>query len=444
MEQLIKAAGGIVWKKDGGTYKIAIVYRERHGKEWSLPKGKLLTGEQWHEAAIREVAEEVSVHATILEFADTKCYPVNGSEKLVTYFHMLAGKPSDISPDTEVKKVEWVTPDEAASRLTHSDDVAIVKNLSFPGKPAAQIQILKRIRNWFSGRGFSLGSFFPRYERLQSEIKILKKELPLRAEKSDGTWPEIAERLLDMAESDMKQQNIDSAWKAVHAARRIMYNGFSEAELEAEKEVLLRESEKLNEWRRAAIRNILARENLPLGSLPASTLIRAAELRDDHYNNNYYKNRITRTTFYVLLAILAIVLMFLFSFLGSNSPDMLITLDEAAGEREVLLIPMLWGVLLFGLLGGCISSIFHIRNSSTTTRIPEIVNNSFITITRVLVGGASAIVIFFFFESGFSDQFLSEINLRPDSAITYFILAFAAGFSERLLLRAISSITGKE
>ncbi len=69
---IIHAAGGIVWKEENGEFKISVVYRDRHGPEWSLPKGKLQRDkkESWEAAAIRETTEELGLHTEIISFAD--------------------------------------------------------------------------------------------------------------------------------------------------------------------------------------------------------------------------------------------------------------------------------------------------------------------------------------------------------------------------------------
>ena len=55
--KLIKAAGGLLWQETPNGLKIAVIQRFRYGNDWSLPKGKLKLGEQWQEAALRDVVE---------------------------------------------------------------------------------------------------------------------------------------------------------------------------------------------------------------------------------------------------------------------------------------------------------------------------------------------------------------------------------------------------
>jgi 8-oxo-dGTP diphosphatase len=44
VEPTIRAAGGVVWRDDGGPLRIAVIHRDRYD-DWSLPKGKLDHGE---------------------------------------------------------------------------------------------------------------------------------------------------------------------------------------------------------------------------------------------------------------------------------------------------------------------------------------------------------------------------------------------------------------
>lgn len=445
--ELIRAAGGIVWKRINGRNKIALVYRERYGGKWSLPKGKLLQGESWQEAAIREIGEEISEDASIHSFADIKTYPVDGTPKVVVFFHMLAEGASKIKPDREVVKMEWVEPEKAFDMLAYEEEKKLIETATAPGKNGPRA--VKKVSRFLKGPGISFSSMFPRIERLESELKTTRKDLEYRIstgapDASGQEWSKVATDLLDLVANDLNRGSIDSSWKALHAARRSILHSYSSAERESEASVLRLEAEKLNKWRKNSVLRILGPDDPQKAPPDAAKLVRAAELKDEHYNNNYYKNRIIRNTCYLLLGILVILVFITFIYLGNNDPETLITVISDEGGRTYERMPLMRGVLIFGLLGACISSLLHIRNSSKTTRIPEIVNNNFITITRVFVGGASAIVIFIFLESGFSDQLFTDISLRPGDAYTYFAIAFVAGFTERLLLRAISSIVGKE
>ena len=68
-ERTIRAAGGVLWRNaadaDGpAAIEVAIIHRPRYD-DWSLPKGKLASGESEVDGAIREVLEETGYHVRL-------------------------------------------------------------------------------------------------------------------------------------------------------------------------------------------------------------------------------------------------------------------------------------------------------------------------------------------------------------------------------------------
>src|SRR5262249_58956904 len=53
--EVIRAAGGLVWRESPRGRQIAVVHRPKYD-DWTLPKGKLDPGESWQDGAVREVA----------------------------------------------------------------------------------------------------------------------------------------------------------------------------------------------------------------------------------------------------------------------------------------------------------------------------------------------------------------------------------------------------
>ena len=85
-EEVIRAAGGLVWRNDSRTQKVAIIHRVRYGDEWTLPKGKLEKNETWLQAAKREVSEEIGISQgklKIVSFAGGIVYLVEKKPKIV-------------------------------------------------------------------------------------------------------------------------------------------------------------------------------------------------------------------------------------------------------------------------------------------------------------------------------------------------------------------------
>lgn len=128
---LIHAAGGIVCGVGDNTGKIALVRRRRYDGEIALPKGKLQTGEDTRDAAVREVGEETGYKVKIRDYAGTTHYSVGSASKEVTYFFMETdggdhGGPEDTD---EIASVEWVTPRDAVNLLTHREDRELISTV---------------------------------------------------------------------------------------------------------------------------------------------------------------------------------------------------------------------------------------------------------------------------------------------------------------------------
>jgi 8-oxo-dGTP diphosphatase len=112
---VIRAAGGLV-VRDG---RVLLVHRPKYD-DWSFPKGKLELGEEWQEAAVREVEEETGLRCEPGEEVGRTSYMVRGEPKEVRYFRMRAD--SNARPQNEVDEVRWATRPEASALLSHDHD----------------------------------------------------------------------------------------------------------------------------------------------------------------------------------------------------------------------------------------------------------------------------------------------------------------------------------
>jgi 8-oxo-dGTP diphosphatase len=119
--KLVRAAGGIVWRVEAGTPRVALVHRPRRG-DWSLPKGKLDPGESWHEGARREIAEETGCEVRLGRYAGAKLHLDRPQPKLTLYWHARLVREGPLPPQDEVDEVAWLSRREALSRLDHASD----------------------------------------------------------------------------------------------------------------------------------------------------------------------------------------------------------------------------------------------------------------------------------------------------------------------------------
>jgi 8-oxo-dGTP pyrophosphatase MutT (NUDIX family) len=126
--RIIEAAGGIVERQASPDLVIAIIYRRRYGGEWTLPKGKRQADESWQETAVREVKEEIGLNPVIVGLAGATTYLAEGIPKLVLYWRMRVGDNlSNFTPNEEVSDIAWLTPVRAIERLTHRQEVDLVR-----------------------------------------------------------------------------------------------------------------------------------------------------------------------------------------------------------------------------------------------------------------------------------------------------------------------------
>ena len=125
----VKASGGVVWRPapDGGQ-ELVVVHRPRYD-DWSLPKGKLDSGESWEDAALREVEEEVGLRCRLgPELPPVSYRDHKGRAKVVRYWLMEPENDTDFVPNDEVDQLRWLAPAEALELLSYPHDRELVES----------------------------------------------------------------------------------------------------------------------------------------------------------------------------------------------------------------------------------------------------------------------------------------------------------------------------
>ena len=136
LTRVVEAAGGVVVRDGGSGPEVLLVHRLEYD-DWTFPKGKLEAGETLEECAVREVEEETGLRCTLgRELLPTSYRDAKGRPKTVRYWAMsvVAGV---LRFDHEVDEAVWLTPPEAAERLSYERDRDVlhdaVEKSGFPG-----------------------------------------------------------------------------------------------------------------------------------------------------------------------------------------------------------------------------------------------------------------------------------------------------------------------
>jgi 8-oxo-dGTP diphosphatase len=145
---IVRAAGGVVWRRSASGPEICLVHRPRYD-DWSLPKGKLDAGEHPLAAAVREVEEETAVRAA----PQVRLSPVHyqtrdGLPKVVDYWSMRLVEAGEFQPNSEVDEVRWLTPPAATDLASYRHDTEVLAE--FAALPVVAGMVLL-IRHGYAG-----------------------------------------------------------------------------------------------------------------------------------------------------------------------------------------------------------------------------------------------------------------------------------------------------
>ena len=125
----MQAAGGVpLRRRDDGALEVLLVHRPRY-LDWTFPKGKVRDGEQDEAAALRELWEETGLVCQLgRELASTHYKDPKLRNKTVRYW-VMENCSGSFGPNDEVDRIEWLTLDEAAGRLSHRRDLDVLQSL---------------------------------------------------------------------------------------------------------------------------------------------------------------------------------------------------------------------------------------------------------------------------------------------------------------------------
>jgi 8-oxo-dGTP diphosphatase len=110
---------------------LALVHRPRYD-DWSLPKGKLDSGESFEAAALREVMEETGVTCELgPELRSSRYTDLKGRSKHVRWWLMTPQEPAhplgEFVPGDEVDELRWCDEEEAVALVDYPADASLIR-----------------------------------------------------------------------------------------------------------------------------------------------------------------------------------------------------------------------------------------------------------------------------------------------------------------------------
>lgn len=326
------------------------------------------------------------------------------------------------------------------------------------------------------------------------EIELARRVKGAQARSGTSEWPAwstAASDLLGKAKRALGRREFDAAWAYIQAAERMEILDYDGHEIWTAQTAIRNEAEqKLSSWRAKTVADLLVVadsagpeerigrlvadfvDDPPTGREVAALLVshcdgdkvhrvarllqergvprpdpaarlltelvrtnRAADraslseatlMRDEDAQNTYRRLGWRRRQMLIVGVVLALALGAVLA-LAVWRPLSLGTKPDFSSERA-----WLWA-LVFGTLGGCLSALQSFSTSSTASRIPEVIHHGFLTAARPLIGAAAAMAAYVLLASG-------VVEFASDTSAAVLAVAFAAGFSERFVVRALESV----
>jgi hypothetical protein len=265
-----------------------------------------------------------------------------------------------------------------------------------------------RLPSWF--RGFRS----TRERRLEAEIPSFELHINSVTQARPGEWSQSAKAAVAEARVALDQHRLGEALIAFDRAQREEIPSLTEEEVCLRAVSLIHQAERLNDLTRDTIKEILQNKT---HSITATELAAATKIRDDDLQNtlfamerlNRHLNRLCFITSAVLMGVVALA------------------------KYHVVLpnITILLGVMCFGALGAAVSMMMYVAPLAGGP-VSQLFSGSLL-FARPLFGASAAVAVYVFIEMG-------VLGGPYQNNFKYFGIAFIAGFSDQLLLSAVSKV----
>ena len=265
-----------------------------------------------------------------------------------------------------------------------------------------------------------------------SEIALAARGSATAAPAPPGSpAPSAIDDALRRARKSYARGALDEGWGALEEAHRLAVFGASPAERRERAATLRREAEhKLTGWRRDAVLDACRTLLAPGADPDPAVLYGALLVRDGHHQNRYHQTRLLAREFKTVAAFLVLVLVAMWGLSATGAP---MPVGDGTPHGAGIVVWM----ALFGMLGASFSLAFPLARGDGAPRIPDQVRSQAVTGFRPLLGAAAGPVAYAFVQAGI-------VGLPKDDGALLLTVAFVAGFSERLILRAVGAVAADQ
>ncbi|MFB6135292.1 MAG: hypothetical protein ABEJ04_00865 [Halobacteriaceae archaeon] len=305
--------------------------------------------------------------------------------------------------------------------------------------------------------------------RLRGAYDTYAEEFEARTARADEVgvteffWRDEVLELLGMVEEALAEGRVDDGWHYLHAARRAEVYGLEAIDaadpeanaLEARASAVRSEAlGELDGWRKRAVEALLGRDQLD-PNVTGEEVRKACELLHEQYERVHLKRHYLQQQFNQLFwlglagGFAFLVLSALPSFVSGShgllgplvgflEPPFGLATGTATAQSSGPDVSSGGFAVFVGLAGVVGASLFgmrSLRRQARSTHVAQRITGLTLTWTRGFLGAVSALVFYYLLQTPF-------VTVGGNTAAVMLVVGFAAGYSERMVVRAVETVSG--
>lgn len=314
------------------------------------------------------------------------------------------------------------------------------------------------------GRARNMG-----YIRLRADVDVYREEFDTLVARTDGAgtfWERDVTDLLAKVETALEEGQIEDGWRYFHAAQRLETHGLEaldereSAEREADGEVAGPEPDALETrartvrrealdvlggWRKRTVEELLGQDGLA-DDVTGEAVREASKVLHEQYESVHLKRYYLQVQFNQLfwlgtaVGFAFVVLTLVPTVLGGSffQPPFDVLLADGSEMRSPTVTSSGFAVFvaLAGMAGASLFGMRSLQKERVSTRVAQRITGLAVTWARGLIGAVSALVFYFLLQTPFVGDF------GGTTPALFIVVGFAAGYSERMVSRAVETVSG--